>query len=636
MLNTRKLVYILPEVCYVAELLPTKKPHSFSIQSFRQINAQFMDDEELIVENVQKLFKKLEPEHYTIVLPDFLFTSTIIDVAGTSESDVREYLVTKLLPSLGLSKDTHQLETFILTQHKGKTKVQLSGLEKSLLGPVYPIAEERGVIVDAICPLSWTLKGVISLEPSLSAVELGQHVYVAQHYIGVEQSIFYPTNEVGNVVETVRTLRGAEPNLQTLYLLTSLETGDEIKTKLKNRIPVQQLADEEAGLDGLPAHLKTAIETAAKTLDIEDYPVPRFTLEKVVEPIAAAEEEVSEEEEELPAPSPLAATITQTSVEIFEESLGDDEVDELPTPAPALPTAATPITMTSTTIELEEVDPAEFNIKSSGFEEEDEMPGQPEDEEEVELVPTQFVDRESAALEDIEEEELSMEDAVVEPTTKPLSEKEDWLDDVEEEEEQEEEEEEQPRPAAPVMSSRPSEPVRQRPVLKNRNSTNSMVKMIGISIAALVITVVVGVGAGLALLKSSENNPSLTQAASPTPKPSPAVQASPSPAAGTATASAAATPALKEKKILVVNATGVSGRAGRIKTALSGAGYKTVDTGNAKGKYEEGNFLLMATQDQAALSQLQKDSTLTLTFGTENKSTEDSANKYDIVLVINE
>ena len=195
MLNTRKLVYILPEVCFVAELLPTKKPHTFSIQSFRQINAQFMEEEDLIIENVQKLFKKLEPETYTIVLPDFLFTNTIIDVNETSESGVRDFLLEKLLPSLGLSKTSHQLETFILTQHKGKTKVQLSGLEKSVLGPVFPIAEERGITIDAICPLSWTLKSLISLEPSLSAVELGKHLYLAQHYIGVEQSTFFPTTK---------------------------------------------------------------------------------------------------------------------------------------------------------------------------------------------------------------------------------------------------------------------------------------------------------------------------------------------------------------------------------------------------------------------------------------------------------
>lgn len=627
MLNTRKLVYILPEVCYVAELLPTKKPHAFSIQSFRQINAQFMEDEELIIENVSKLFRKLEPETYTVVLPDFLFTNTIIDVSETSEAGVREHLVNKLLPSLGLTSDTHQLETFILTQHKGKTKVQLSGLEKTVLGPIYPIAEERGVVVDAICPLSWSLKSLISLEPSLSAVELGQHLYIAQHYIGVEQSIFFPVSELKNVVETVQTLRGAEPNLQTLYLLTSPEAGEEIRTKLKNRIPVQQLAEEEASLDGLPAHIKTAIEAAAKTLDIEDYPVPRFKLEKAE--TAAAADETTEEET---IPEPTRAAVTQSSVEIFEESLGDDEEMPMPVAAPALPVAATPITITTTTVELEEVSPEELDIKMSGFAEEEELPASPFDEEpsRAGAEQTQFVDRESA-VEKTDDEELELADVVEEETVTKTQLSQNWQD-------ENDEAEEEVVPAARPMTETRSEVIRQRPVLKNRNSTNSMVRMIGISIVALIITVVVGVGAGLALLNSTENNSALNQALAPTPKPSPTpAQVTPvAVGSGSATATASAATATKDKKILVVNATTVSGRAGKIKSSLTAAGYKTVDTGNAKGKYDTGNFILMEKEDQSVLSQLQKDSTLTLTFGTQNKSTEDSTAKYDIVLVINE
>lgn len=627
MLNTRKLVYILPEVCFVAELLPTKKPHTFSIQSFRQINAPFMEDEELVIENVLKLFRKLEPETYTLVLPDFLFTNTIVDVAETNESKVREYLVSKLLPSLGLSKDTHQLETFILTQHKGKTKVQLSGLEKSILAPVYPVAEERGVVIDAICPLSWTLKSIVSLEPSLSAVELGKHLYVAQHYIGVEQSIFFPTEELSNVVETVKTLRGAEPNLQTLYLLTSTTTGEEVRAKLKNRIPVQQLAEEEADLEGLPAHIKTTIEAGAKTLDIEDYPVPKFKLEKYQTEATVQEEEA---EEELPAPTKSAA-LDQPSIEIFEESLTDTDGEaDLPAVAPTLPLAATPLTITKTTLEVEEIDPEELEIKSSGFEEEAIGEDTPElASAKVELEQTQFVDRDT--LEDPTEED-KLEKSIEDTLTKE-SESSDWLDDTLESDEPEEK-------LPPLASElRPIEPVRQRPIIKNRNSTSSMVRMIGISIAALIITVLVGVGAGFALLRTSENNPAMNQAMAPTPKPSPTTaEVTPVPAAtSSATATGSATTITKDNaRILVVNATGVSGKAAQLKSKLTTAGYKTVDTGNASGTYGKGNFVLMDKEDSALITQLGKDTSLTVTYGTQKKSTEDSTGRYDLVFVINE
>lgn len=627
MLNTRKLIYILPEVCYVAELLPTKKPHTFAIQSFRQINATFMEDEELLVENVKKLFRKLEPETYTLVLPDFLFTNTIIDVSESSEAGVRDYLLTKLLPSLGLSKETHQLETFILTQHKGKTKVQLSGLEKSVLGPVFPVAEERGVVIEAICPLSWTLKSVISLEPSLSAVELGAHLYIAQHYIGVEQSTFFPTSELGNVIEAVRTLRGAEPNLQTLYLLTSPETGEEIKAKLKQRIPLQQLAEDEVSMDGLPAHLKTAIEAAAKTLDITDYPVPRFKLEKYEgegAPSAAAAETPEEDEEEIPAPTKTEPALQEPSIEIFEESLGEEEEEPLPAPAPTLPVATTHLTVVAAEIdESPETDESGESIGESDELEEKEESTAESLTLENQPSTTQFVDR------DLGEELDELEDDPLTDLTGGLSkapEANDWLEDDEPE----------AKPVPEMAPIRETQPVRERPVIKNKNSTSSMIRMIGISIAALVITVLVGVGAGFALLQNSGNS-ALTQGITPSPKASPIAQVSPSPAVSPSPSASPSAALAKDKvRILVVNATGVTGKAGGVKTKLTSAGYKNVGTGNAQGTYQKGNFLLMDTQDQAFLAQLQKDSALTVSFGTEKKSAEDTAGNYDVVLVINE
>src|SRR5690606_30942769 len=131
MLNTRKLLYILPDVAYVAELLPTKKEHTFAIQAFRQITGEFLnEDDDLIAENIEKLFSKIEPETYHLVLPDFLFTNTILEIKETQESKVKQYIKETLLPSLNLSKDTHEIETFILTQYGNTSKIQLTALEK--------------------------------------------------------------------------------------------------------------------------------------------------------------------------------------------------------------------------------------------------------------------------------------------------------------------------------------------------------------------------------------------------------------------------------------------------------------------------------------------------------------------------
>jgi len=52
MLNTEKLLYILPDLTYLAELLPGKKEHTYTIQSFKQINGNFLDDNEFISANI--------------------------------------------------------------------------------------------------------------------------------------------------------------------------------------------------------------------------------------------------------------------------------------------------------------------------------------------------------------------------------------------------------------------------------------------------------------------------------------------------------------------------------------------------------------------------------------------------------
>src|SRR5258708_36157383 len=150
MLNTKKYLYILPDSAYLAELLPAKKPHTFAIQAFRQINGDFIDENEFIAENVEKLLKKIEPEEYHLILPDFLFTNTIVDVKHTDEAGVKKYLKEELLPSLGLNKETHEIDTFILTQHQVKSKVQLSALEKALLTPIQKAAEEQKIVITNI------------------------------------------------------------------------------------------------------------------------------------------------------------------------------------------------------------------------------------------------------------------------------------------------------------------------------------------------------------------------------------------------------------------------------------------------------------------------------------------------------
>ena len=179
-----RLLYILADLAYIAKLIPSKKAHDFVLSDFRQINGEFLDENVLLEKNLAKLFSKLEAGSYKLVLPDFLFTSTIVNIEMDNEDAVKEHLKTKLLPELGINEEEYYLDTTVLSNYKGSFKVQLTALEKSVVIPLTEILKEhKDVKIDAISPLSWTTKSIISLEPSVAILQMGNHLFLAEHYI---------------------------------------------------------------------------------------------------------------------------------------------------------------------------------------------------------------------------------------------------------------------------------------------------------------------------------------------------------------------------------------------------------------------------------------------------------------------
>ncbi|PIY80193.1 MAG: hypothetical protein COY80_04165 [Candidatus Pacebacteria bacterium CG_4_10_14_0_8_um_filter_42_14] len=330
MLNTEKLLYVLPDVSYIAELLPTKKSNTFSVQSFHQINGTFMDDNVFIPEHIVKLCDKLDPgESYHLILPDFLFTNTIVSVNETSDAKIKQYLKTELLPSLDLSIETHEIETFILTELKGVSKVQISAIEKSLLAPIRAGSDAVSAKISAVSPLSWAIKSVISLEPSISVLQIGDTLHSALHYIGVDQTMQSTVSDVETIAETIKTLKGAQPSIQTVYLLTNELVQTKLKELLSDTLPLQQLSSFSDDHDKLPSYVRSIIESSMRTLSIEQFPVPRFKLG-----VASPEEreqyqqykEKNTKKEPMPAadlPKPTAPASTEK--EVAKEIVVDDE-----------------------------------------------------------------------------------------------------------------------------------------------------------------------------------------------------------------------------------------------------------------------------------------------------------------------
>ena len=67
------------------------------------------------------------------------------------------------------------------------------------------------------------------------------------------------------------------------------------------------------------------------------------------------------------------------------------------------------------------------------------------------------------------------------------------------------------------------------------------------------------------------------------------------------------------------------------------AGYENVDTGNAKGDYEdEGTFIMIKDEANAGLvEQMNKDTKIVLEKMEYDKA-EDTAGKYDVIVILNE
>ena len=597
MLNTQKLLYILPDVAYLAELLPSKKPSTFTVSSFRQINGEYMDDNEFIAENILKLFKKVDPEEYQLILPDFLFTNTIVNVKEKSDAKIKEHLTKELLPELGIKTDTHQIDTTVLNEHGDTTRVQLSALEKSLLEPLQVSAEQTKVKIKNISPLSWSIKSLVSLEPSISVVQIDSMLYVALHYIGVDQANQATVEEVENIYETIKTLKGAEPSIQTIYLLSNELVEEKLKEHLSDTLPIQQLASKQDEESKMPSYVKKIIESGMRTLSISDYPVPQFELGKApadakieastkVEEEKPTEPDLTTEESDLPKPQKAIVKEEETEeikkekdIEPKKTEKEDKATEEKLTETVDEPKGG----VETTAIAPKVIPPAPTGAVEDGDKEDDEI--------EALLESLKTSDKDEKA---VEEKEKLDKSAAAKKTT---------------------------------LAAPKSAPEKGKKVIRNKNQTKTMLKMVFVTLAVFFATVAIGIGIGLGVLQLTQ--PSATEEpvnpiaeVSPSPSLSPSPSPSPEPEIDTS-----------ELSVLVVNATTKAGYAGETADKLTD--FDTVKAGNAKGDYDPGLYVLMAEDNPTLVTVLEEATGLTYTFQ-EKEKVEDPQNQYDAVIVLAE
>ncbi len=611
MLNTDKLIYILPDVAYLAELLPGKKPHSYAVSSFRQINGKFLDDNELISASVIKLLAKFEKDTYQLILPDFLFTNTIVNVKESSETKVKEYIKEKLLPQLNLSSKTHQIQHYVLTEHRGVYKVQLSAIENNVLSSIKSAAKEYDLTIKKIYPLSWTTKSLISLEPSISVIQMGSRIYLAQHYIGIDQTNDASVDSVENLLETIKTLKGAEPSIQTVYLASNSLVEKKFKEGLSDTLPLQQLVilkDEELKM---PPYVKLLIEAGMKTLSIPDFNLPEFSFVKVAaDPQAKSlakdtakqkEHMPTDKKNDLPKPTHLE-TVKKTKPEVVESAKAE---------------VAEELVKTNESIKEPAVESVETKVETKA--------------EVKKEIPAKLV---VAKAESVEKLVPKVEDK--EPTTPKLNiqEQEKDVDLAQFAEQSSDNSNSKIKTSQKLNLDKKEKPMSETKdkVIKNKDGVGGMLKTIFIFLASVSITVAIGIGLGLGFIKFTNKNEDAVKVAD-TPA---AVEVSPAPEV-TPTPTAEPEPEINksEYKILVVNATTIAGHAGKTKTNLENAEFENIKAANAKGEYEAGVYVLLEEEDAAIVKLLSEVTDLELKFA-EGKDTEDASESYNAVIVLAE
>jgi hypothetical protein len=635
MLNSKKLLYVFSDVAYVAELLPAKKKGDFKIQEFRQINGEFLDNDTFIPENIDKLFSKLDKEEYLLVLPDFFFTNTIVEVAEKAKTKVEKYIEEKLLPSLNLKEETHQIEHFVLTQYGDKSNVQLSAIERSLLSPIFEAAKKHEIKVSKTVSLSWTIKSLISLEPSLSLVQMGENIYLVQHYIGIDQATSAPVTDVEKIAETIKTLKGAEPSIQTVYLLTNELVEERLKELLKSTLPLQQLSDFKDDDSEVPSYVNQVIEAGAKTLSVTDFNVPDFKIEEVdasliEEAVKDTKKKKTEEEQEEPDLEDEIVNPVETEedkesdVVTGENEVSETKADETPLPEPATPPPVGEV--------ITPAGVAIINVPEIEIEPEKDVPA--EDDFEVvgkTISPTEKNDdileikEENSEVKETMPEEKTLtnednnQDKVIDKNDDDKSDALSQFAVVEEE--------------AKIDMKEATIPKELKPgIIKNKTGVNSMLKMVFVSLSVFFLTVGVGVGLGLGYLTISNKDAATDQ---------PEVIAEEVPAAEEGQPEASPTPspepeiAKDEIEILIVNATTKAGYAGQIKSLLTADDFENIDAGNAKGDYEEGNYILMKEENSGLIDLISEATDLEFVYSDEIK-TEDIQGNYDAVIVLAE
>jgi hypothetical protein len=450
-------------------------------------------------------------------------------------------------------------------------QVSVSGIEKEAFARALAWVKQLSPKKLWVMPFGWFVSTLKSVEPALIAVvEDNDRVHASHHYLGVDDARQISLDQLAAYGESRKEER-KETHL--LYVQANKKLFDKIEKEVGESLAVHPLIAEFEG-EAMEAVVNAVMDKGPDTLK------ELLHFEPTVDEVEEAVEEAAEAAVEMP---PLTAP---EQAAILEEGLEKTEApraDELP--KPELPPAPSEVLQA---LRAPEAPPMR--------------------EEKVEDI----------AIDEPVGDEIVGTPVVLEKPEEPRSHK------MEVEEVADKEDEAflaqlQLAKVAPPVGSSDDRYIAVAPKAQWKTA-------VLVFLAVFFVTALVGGG----IFWSQQDRPqtqALIPSSTPSPSPSPVAEATPEPDV----AASASAELKKGQKVIILNATGVAGLAGKVKTQLEKNGWVGVKTGNATGTSYADAIFVMA--DDASLAQVigtDLGEEITPTSSLKETGTE----SYDIVIVL--
>ncbi len=586
-----------------------------------QKNWHALEETAVLTEPIPAAMREKLSDKNVLVLVGDSYCGHLQFSRDNKKTQLTEAAITQVLQDeYEIDTDAYDLswQNFVLSRQL--VQLSVSGVEKEVLAQTQKWLEGTGAKKVWVMPFAWFLSTLKSVDPALIALLIDDQIHVSHHYLGIDDARVLDVDDLGKYVKA-RQKERKETHL--LYLQSPARKRKSVEKQLASvEISTQSLLTETSDdvlLDVIQAVFAKGQETLGELLHFEFESSPSSAADESVAAVASLPVPATPAQPASDLPRPQPPVSLRNAVEVEDEDVNEEQATEPESvvssvqadadqtaegsPKPKTVEAAEELTQDLPTESVSEV--ASFSPAAAASLVDKEVPD---------------TSRFASAL----DRDLQEDTDIEEPAHDVL---------VEEEPAQDK--------SSQILASLKEAGVHTTNAQRyaQMEEKKSWKGPIFVFFFVVIITAVVGgaifwsqegTDAFLAMFPNFRNQ-SPVQMASPTPtpsiEPSPAVQA---------TASAQPAPQTEIDKtkptILVLNATGITGFAGKVKSQLEKAGWENVTVGNATGTYSDATFVQTEMTDLLPTLGEDLDKTLKET----SNITEAQAVKYDVVIVLAE